>query len=117
MDVVKWESPLDYSDWVIIVLHPGKRADTAFLKECYAQEWDPKACAAMMESRGLFIARGSRNRVKIDDDAVQRRIAQAIWRECARLLLRQMTSTARAFVIATQERAQKAVGISIEGLD
>ena len=116
MDVVKWESPLAYADWVAIVLHPNKRANTSFLKECYAQEWNPKACAAMMESRGLFLARG-RSKVKLDDDAVQRRIAQAVWRECSRLLLRQMTSTARAFVIATQERAQKAAGISIEGLD
>jgi len=47
----------------------------------------------------------------LDLGAVDRRLAQAIWHECARLLVRRMTPDAQARVMAERDRAATILGI------
>lgn len=108
----EWSEPWEYEAWKAVVLDGGKLADEEMLRFFFDRQQDPHDCVQMMQIEKLYskprkVKKPVKPRVVvIDFETAQRRVAVAIWRECARLILRHMTPEARVFVTATQKQAE-----------
>lgn len=108
---VPWNRPYTYDEWKAIVLVEGRSADEEMLQYFYGLTWDPVDCTEMMLTDKLYTKAKKLRVVIMDQERVNRRIAVALWKECARLLMRRLTPDARAMVIALQEQAEVTGGL------
>lgn len=110
--VVPRNEQCEYLPWKEIVLAGGKVAGEILLKKLYAENWDAVACREMMTDCNLFglpKVRKTYRRVELDMDATEKRLAVALFKECARLLARRQAPGAREFTLKTQENCRAVI--------
>lgn len=112
--VVKWQEPWEFEAWKTAVLR-GKYAGDGMLAHLYSQQWEPDACYEHMLYRNLFKAapkvraKPKPRVVEYDSKYVELRLAQAYWKECNRLLLRNLNVDARALVEQRKAMAENSM--------
>ena len=117
--IVRWQRPWQFDEWKAATLK-GRHAGEELLQMLYSRQWEPSECNLYMQAANLFKRAPSAKtrRVALDMEAVQKRIALAIWKECGVLLGRNMESGARQFVIQTFDNAKNVVFKNdVEALD
>ena len=115
---IEWQVPWEWESWRAAVLG-GREASEELLQRLYAERWEPEALQDAMVFHKAFkrpVQPRKYHRVKLDMEAVQKRIAKAIWLECAKLLVRSMEPDAREYVCGVSAQAEKAAGIEIVGI-
>lgn len=121
--VPKWAAPMDYAQWLDAVGQAREGHEEETLKHWHEIEIDPAHVGHIPPIDGKYILRimprelwpNKRQRVALDVDRVQQRIALALWKECARLLPRNLTPEAKAIVVEMQKKMGVAAGISGQG--
>ena len=111
-----WREPWEYERWRAAVLN-GRFLAEDKLQALYAEKWEPKVLYQVLADHNMLRLGPKKpklpRRVVLDQKAVERRVAKAIWLECSKLLVRRMTPDARQWVCDTSGKAQKAAGIEI----
>lgn len=108
-----WAEPLEYESWKAIVCGQSYAHDDV-LREFYAAQWDAEDCREYMLVEKILGAHPKppvKRVVTLDDAAVNRRFAKALWRECNALLTRRMTPSARQLVVAMSARTAAQAGL------
>lgn len=112
---IKWHEPWEYDRWRAVGLK-DEEADEELLQRLYAEQWEPQELyKAMLHGRWFKgrLRQKKTRQVILDQAAVERRIARAIWVETGRLILRRLEPGARSYVCKVQEQAEKAAGITV----
>lgn len=95
-----WETPMAYDEWKAAVC--GKfHAPEGALQKFYAAQWDAADCREYMSIENMFGKPPKPKKARVvvlDDVAVNRRYALALWRESMKLLTRKLTPSARQLV-------------------
>ena len=114
-----WRAPWEYETWKAAVLKGRFLAEDKLLA-LYAEQWEPNVLYQVLADHNMLrltpkLPKQPKppRRVVLDQKAVERRVAKAIWLECSKLLVRRMTPDARQWVCDTSGKAQKAAGIEI----
>lgn len=114
--VIRWEAPIGYEIWKAIAC-AGRHVDETRLQQFYAAQWEPSDCAVYLYQHGMARKRPKEKTapkarvVTLDVDAINKRFAVCLWRECSKLLTRRMTPEARKLVCDMQARMEAQAGI------
>lgn len=111
-EVKLWAAPISFENWELAVCQ-GRAADADALKEYYGAQWDAADCREFMMLNKMFKRVPKPRQVVLDVEAVNRRFALCLWRECGKLLTRRMTPEARQIVCGMSERMEQAAGITV----
>ena len=111
---VKWDKPWDYAEWKVVVLAGAPLADEWRLQSYFTMCAEPADAIAVLNCNELYKATFAQRKapkvsrlVVLGLDRAEQRLAQALWRECARLLARRLTPEAKALVLATREKVEE----------
>lgn len=91
----------EYLPWKEVILAGGRVAGEKLMRQLYDLGWDAAACREMMADCNLYglpKVNGGYRPVHIDLLGAQKRISNAVYKECARLLARRMTPDAKGYV-------------------
>ena len=114
--VIRRKSPMEFETWRNIVLQNGmKYVSPKMLVKFYEDGWDAEECILMIVDCGFYIVppveqvRKEQKKyrpVVYERMFVEKRLALAMWKECGRLLGRNLAPEARALVIETKEKME-----------
>lgn len=112
----QWTTPMPFDEWKAAVCG-ASFAHESILREFWESQWDAADCREyMMISK--MLGRPPKPKkipkervVTLDDAAINKRFAMCLWRECAKLLTRRMTPSARQIVSDMSARMAGQLGI------
>ena len=106
----RWSRQWARAEWEAAVCQ-GQFVMPATLATCFALEWEPADCREYLAINKLFKRLPRERLVLLDDEAINKRFAMCLWRECTKLLTRRMTPSARRLVSDMYVRMGKQLGI------
>lgn len=115
----RWIAPWPYDLWRATVLKDEELSEE-WLQKLYVEQWEPQELYKTLLHGKFFKAHPKpkvktvrERRVSLDLEAIQKRIAKAVWVECSRLVLRHQTPEAREYLNKIRDQAQAAAGIIV----
>ena len=117
--IIRWKRHWEYAEWKEATLK-GRYAGEELLQMLYSRQWEPEECNMYMQAANLFKKAPKPKKVKepkppdarrrvLTFPEAQKRIALAVWKECATLLGKSLAPDAKAFLQQSAENVKAIV--------
>lgn len=115
--VVRRTVEISLEAWTKIVLDDGVYYLRPHkLEKLYAEGWDAAALREVLAEFDAYDSRPRYVRKQLKMLDIEQRMALAVWRECAKLMTRQMTGDAKKMLLAVKLRAEQTLRLPGSGV-